>query len=170
MTHRREVKFAAWLIAAVVIAGVAYFVGSALKPDEAPYYVFQTEAPAYDQPAAFAGQSQGGFTGFGELDNGDSRTVIAGRVVDMTDKSLTLEAAGGQRVALTLGAKPGIAQIVGGTVSGHSARRQSRGSSRGRVCRYGRFGVGRGPGVAVDETSGAYRVSLITRLTCRRRK
>ena len=96
---------------------VAYFVGSLLKPDEAPYYVFQTSAPAYDQPAAFAGQSQGGFTGFGELDNGDSRTVIAGRVVDVTDKSLTLEAAGGQRVALTLGAKPGISQIVDGAMS-----------------------------------------------------
>ena len=117
MTHRREAKFAAWLLAAVLIAGVAYFVGSALKPDEAPYYVFQTNAPAYDQQTAFAGQSQGGFTGFGELDNGNSRTVIAGRVVDLTNKSLTLEAAGGQRVALTLGAKPGISQIENGAMS-----------------------------------------------------
>ncbi|HEX5369064.1 MAG TPA: hypothetical protein VFY10_06570 [Dehalococcoidia bacterium] len=117
MTHRREVKFAAWLVAAVAIAGIAYFVGGSLKPDEAPYYVFQTDAPAYDQPAAFAGTSQGGFTGFGELDDGDSRTVIAGRVVDMTDKTLTLQAASGQQVLLTVGAKPGVSQIVDGAMS-----------------------------------------------------
>ena len=115
MMHRRERKFAAWLLAAVVIAAGAYYAGSALKPDEAPFYVFKTEAPAYDTQTTFAGQSQGGFTGFGELDNGTSRTVIAGRVVDVTDKTMTLEAAGGQRVLLTLGAKAGVSQIVEGS-------------------------------------------------------
>jgi hypothetical protein len=115
--RRREVKFGAWLAAAVAIAAVSYFVGSSLKPDEAPFYVYQTEAPAYEQPSVFAGLSQAGFTGFGELENGDSRTVIAGHVVDITDKGVTLEAAGGQRVSLTFGKNPSVSKLNEGAAS-----------------------------------------------------
>jgi hypothetical protein len=111
MTLSRQAKFGLWALAAVIIAAASYFAGSALKPGEAPYYVFDTDAPAYGAPAAIAATSPGGFTGFGESDGSRSRVVISGRVTDLTETGLTLESSLGQRTTLTLGQSPRIYRL-----------------------------------------------------------
>ena len=110
MTLTRQTKFGLWVLAAVVIAAVAYFVGSALKPGEDPYYIYRTEAPAYDPPKTIAATSPGGFTGFGETDGTDSRVVISGRVIDLTDSQLTLEGPQGQ-TTVRFGDSPPIMRL-----------------------------------------------------------
>ncbi len=84
MNLTRQAKFGLWAFAAVVIAAASYFVGTTLKPGEEPYYLYNTQAAAYDAPSAIAATSPGGFTGFGETDGSDSRVVLSGRVIDIT--------------------------------------------------------------------------------------
>jgi hypothetical protein len=80
-------------------------VGGALKPEEPPHYLFDVDAPAFQTDlASIAATSQGGFTGFGELAGGDDRTVLGGRVVEVSATSLTLETPQGSKTALRLGA------------------------------------------------------------------
>jgi hypothetical protein len=100
---RREIKFAAWAIAAIVIGAASFLVGGALKPAEPPHYVFETESAAYEDPTNVAATTKGGFTGFGEVDGSLPRTVIAGRVVEKSDTAVVLETPGGQRTSLRFG-------------------------------------------------------------------
>jgi hypothetical protein len=105
MKLRREQKFIAWGVAAITIAVAAFFVGGALKPEEPPHYLFGVDAPAFQADVESIGAtSKGGFTGFGELAGGDDRTVLGGRVVEVSATSLTLETQQGSRTTLRLGA------------------------------------------------------------------
>lgn len=116
MNLTRQTKFGLWALAAVAIAAASYFAGTTLKPGEQPYYVFDTRAPAYGAPSAIAATSPGGFTGFGETDAGASRVVISGRVIELTEASITLEGTLGQRTALTFGEAPRISRLEGGNL------------------------------------------------------
>jgi hypothetical protein len=111
MRLTRQTKFGLWALAAVIIAAVSFLVGSALKPGEEPYYVFQTDVPAYAEPAGVAATSPGGFTGFGETDGSNSRVVIGGRVVEKSGDSITLEGTQGQRTSLRFGGSPRISRL-----------------------------------------------------------
>lgn len=115
MKLTRQTKFGLWAAAAAVIAVAAYFVGSALKPAEHPYYIFDTEAVAYGQPPPIAATSKGGFTGFGETDGSPSRVVISGRVVELTESSLTLESTLGQHTSIRFGDTPRVSRLVPGS-------------------------------------------------------
>jgi hypothetical protein len=118
MKLRREHKFIAWGAAAVVIAVAAFFVGGALKPEEPPHYLFDVDAPAFQTDlASIAATSQGGFTGFGELAGGDDRTVLGGRVVEVSATSLTLETSQGSRTTLRLGATSKLWRLDTGSSS-----------------------------------------------------
>jgi hypothetical protein len=112
MRLTRTVKFAGWTALAIVVAMLAFVGGRELKPDEDPYYVFQTDAAAYDEVGAIAAVSKGGFTGFGDLEGGDNRTVVAGRIVEITPSSLVLESANGSRTTLRLGQQPKLARLL----------------------------------------------------------
>ncbi len=113
----RELKFGAWAIAAVAIAGASFFIGGALKPDEPPYYVFETESDAYQPASAVPATTKGGFTGFGEVDGSAARTVLAGRVLEKTANGVILETPAGQRTTLRFGETPGISRVEPATQS-----------------------------------------------------
>ena len=115
MRRTREAKFLGWVALAVLIGGASFFIGSSLKPDEAPFFVFETAAPAHEVQPALAAVSPGGFTGFNDIDGGRARTVVAGRVVEVGPGSLTLEAAGGQRTLLRLRDQPRISRLESGS-------------------------------------------------------
>lgn len=115
MKMTRQVKAIAWIAAAVVIAVSAYFIGGALKPGEEPYYIFDTEAPAFQEPSEIAATSPGGFTGFGETDGSNSRVVLSGRVVEMTETAVTLEGAEGQPTLLEFGDAPPVYRVDEGS-------------------------------------------------------
>ena len=118
MKLRREQKFIAWGVAAVAIAVAAFLMGGALKPEEPPHYLFDVEAPAFQTDlASIAATSQGGFTGFGELAGGDDRTVLGGRVVEVSPASLTLETQQGSRTTLRLGANSKLWRLDAGSSS-----------------------------------------------------
>jgi hypothetical protein len=112
MRLTRTVKFAGWTAVAIVVAMLAFLGGRELKPDEEPYYVFETDAAAYDEGGAIAAVSKGGFTGFGDVEGGDNRTVVAGRVVEVTPPSLVLESPNGSRTTLRLGQQPKLARLL----------------------------------------------------------
>ena len=116
MKLTRQAKFGLWALAAIVIAASSYYAGTTLKPGEEPYYIFDTQAPAYGEPSALAATSPGGFTGFGETDGSASRVVISGRVIELTDASITLEGTLGQRTALSFGESPRIMRLGNGSV------------------------------------------------------
>jgi hypothetical protein len=111
MSLTRQAKFGLWVFAAVLLAAASYYVGTTLKPGQKPYYIFDTQAPAYGEPSSIAATSPGGFTGFGETDGSDSRVVVSGRVVEMTEDSLTLEGTFGQRTSLRFGDSPRISRL-----------------------------------------------------------
>jgi hypothetical protein len=111
MRLSRQTRFGLWALAAVVIGAASYFVGTALKPGQTPFYVFDTEAPAYGAASAIAATSPGGFTGFGETDGSNSRVVVGGRVVEITGQALTLESSLGQRTNLTFADSPRIFRL-----------------------------------------------------------
>ena len=112
MRLTREVKFGLWTVTAVAIAAVAFFVGGMLKPEEDPYYVFDLEAPAYGSDLdVLAAMSPGGFTGFGDLVPGGSRTVLGGRIVELTDEGMVLETPGGALTEMRLGDAPKLARL-----------------------------------------------------------
>ena len=116
MKLRREQKFIAWLVAAAVIAVAAFLVGGALKPEEPPHYLFDVDAPAYQiDLGAIAAKSKGGFTGFGELEGGSDRTVLGGRVVEVSATSLTLETQQGSKTTLRLGATSKLTRLETGS-------------------------------------------------------
>jgi hypothetical protein len=112
MRLTRTVEFAGWTALAIVIAVLAFVGGREIKPDEDPYYVFETDAAAYEEVGAIAAVSQGGFTGFGDLEGGDNRTVVAGRVVEVTPTSLVLESPNGSRTTLRLGPEPTLSRLL----------------------------------------------------------
>ena len=115
MRLTREVKFALWTMAAVAIAAGAFFVGGMLKPEGPPYYVFDLEAPAYGSDLdVLAAMSPGGFTGFGDLVSGGSRTVLGGRIVELTDEGMVLETPGGALTEMRLGDAPKLARLESG--------------------------------------------------------
>ena len=114
MTLTRQTRFGLWALAAVVIAAASYFAGSALKPGEDPYYVFDTAAPAYGDPSGIAATSPGGFTGFGETDGSNSRVVISGRVIEKSDDAITLESPLGRQTSLRFGDAPRIFRLDSG--------------------------------------------------------
>ena len=114
MRLTRELKFGAWALAAVAIGAIAYYAGTALKPGEEPYYIFDTVAPAYGDPSGIAATSPGGFTGFGETSGSRSRVVVGGRVVEQTADSITLEGVQGQRTSLRFGESPRVLRLDGG--------------------------------------------------------
>ena len=113
----RELKFGAWAVAAVVIAAASWIIGGALKPDEPPHYVFETESDAYQQASVLPATTKGGFTGFGEIDGSAARTVLAGRVLEKTATGVILETPGGHRTSLRFAETPGIARVEPATQS-----------------------------------------------------
>jgi len=113
----RELKFGAWAIAALAIAAASFFIGGALKPDEPPHYVFETESDAYQPASAIPATTKGGFTGFGEIDGSAARTVLAGRVLEKTATGVVLETPGGQRTSLRFAETPGISRVEPATQS-----------------------------------------------------
>jgi hypothetical protein len=116
MRLRREQKFVAWAAAAAVIAVAAFLAGGALKPEEPRHYLFDLDAPAYKADVkAIAATSQGGFTGFGDTDNGNDRTVLGGRVVEVTATALTLETVQGSRTTLRLGPTSALSRLETGS-------------------------------------------------------
>jgi hypothetical protein len=111
----REVKFGLWVASAVTVAVMAFFVGGMLKPDEAPYYVFDVDAPAYGSDLeALAAMSPGGFTGFEDLVPGGTRTVLGGRIVELTGESLVLETPTGAQTQVRLQDAPKLARLESG--------------------------------------------------------
>jgi hypothetical protein len=112
MKLTREIKFGAWMAAAVLIGVGAFLTGGSLKPAEDPYYIFETDAAAHDDAVAVAAKSPGGFTGFGEVDGSASRTVIGGRVIEITAESVTLESTNGQVTTLRFGESPNVTRLV----------------------------------------------------------
>ena len=115
MRLTRERKFGLWMAAAVVIGVAAFLIGGSLKPEEEPFYVFDVAAPAYSgNLEALAAMSPGGFTGFEDLIPGGSRTVLGGRIVDLTADGMTLETPNGARAELRLGDAPRLARLESG--------------------------------------------------------
>ncbi len=117
MKLSREQRFIAWVLAGVAVAAVSFFVGGALKPAEEQFYLFDTDATAYGDAASIAAVSPGGFTGFGDVDGTDSRTVVGGRVVEVNSAGLTLEAPHGQRTALRFADQPRIERLGAAAVT-----------------------------------------------------
>jgi hypothetical protein len=116
MRLTREVKFGLWSVAAVVIAIAAFFIGGWLKPEEPPYYLFDVDAPAYGADlGSLAAKSPGGFTGFQDLIPGGSRTVLGGRIVDLTDTTMTLETPSGSQTEMRLGESPALTRLEPGS-------------------------------------------------------
>jgi hypothetical protein len=117
MRLTREAKFGLWLALAVVVGIAAFFAGGMLKPQESPYYVFDLSAPAYGSDLqALAAESPAGFTGFDDMVPGGSRTVLGGRIVDVTQTSLTLESPAGARTELRLADAPRLARLEPGSL------------------------------------------------------
>jgi len=115
MKLTREVKFGIWIASAVGIAVAAFFVGRELKPQEAAHYILDVSAPAYGADLdAIAAKSPGGFTGFGDIVPDGSRTVLAGRIVELTDEGITLEAPDGAQTTMRLGPEPKLARLESG--------------------------------------------------------
>jgi hypothetical protein len=115
MRLTREVKFGLWVVMAVAAAIVAFFAGGLLKPEEGPRYVFDVAAPAYGGDLeSLAAMSPGGFTGFEDLVPGGSRTVLGGRIVEVTQDRLTLETPGGARTQMRLGEASRLARLESG--------------------------------------------------------
>jgi hypothetical protein len=115
MRLTREIKFGLWAVVAVGVAVVAFLVGGMLKPEEAPYYVFDLDAPAYGSDLeALAAMSPGGFTGFEDLIPGGSRTVLGGRVVELSGEDLTLETPAGARTQMRLLETPQLTRLESG--------------------------------------------------------
>jgi hypothetical protein len=115
MRLTREIKFGLWAAAAVGVAVVAFLVGGMLKPEEAPYYVFDLDAPAYGSDLeALAAMSPGGFTGFEDLIPGGSRTVLGGRVVELNGEDLTLETPAGAQTQMRLLEAPQLTRLESG--------------------------------------------------------
>jgi hypothetical protein len=116
MRLTREVKFGIWGAAAVVIAIVAFFVGGALRPEEEPYFLFDVEAPAFGGDLeSLAAMSPGGFTGFQDLIPGGSRTVLGGRIVDLSETTMTLETASGALTEMRLQDSPRLSRLEPGS-------------------------------------------------------
>ena len=115
MRLTRRAKFGLWALTAVAIAASAFFVGTTLKPGEEAYYLFDTQAPAYGEPSALAATSPGGFTGFGEAGGAAGRVVLSGRVIELTESSITLEGSLGQTTALTFGEAPRVYRLDAGS-------------------------------------------------------
>lgn len=115
MTLNRELKFGLWVLAALGISVVAFFVGSILKPADPPAYVFDVSAPAYDgDVGGLAAMSPGGFTGFEDLISEGSRTVLGGQIVELTADGVTLESPGGSQTLLRLGDESKIERLESG--------------------------------------------------------
>lgn len=115
MRLTREVKFGLWTVTAIAAAVIAFFVGGMLKPEEPPYYVFELNAPAYGSDlGALAAMSPGGFTGFGDLLPGGSRTVLGGRIVELSGEDMTLEAADGFQTQMQLLDAPELTRLESG--------------------------------------------------------
>jgi hypothetical protein len=112
MRSTRTLKFAGWTLLTLVAAVLAFMGGRELKPDQDPHYVFETDAAPYSEVGAIAAVSKGGFTGFGDLEGGDNRTVVAGRIVEITGSSLILEGTTGSRTTLRLGPQPKLARLL----------------------------------------------------------
>jgi hypothetical protein len=89
-----------WLGAALVVAVAAFFGGRGLRPEERASFVFDTDQPAYDQAAAVAALSEGGFSGFGEVPGLEGGTVLAGEVTNISADTLTLKPATGAEMTL----------------------------------------------------------------------
>ena len=112
MRLTREVKFGIWSVAAVVIAIVAFYAGGQLKPEEEPYFLFDVSAPAFGGDLeSLAAMSPGGFTGFQDLIPGGSRTVLGGRIVELTDTTMTLETASGALTEMRLQGSPRLTRL-----------------------------------------------------------
>jgi hypothetical protein len=115
MKLTREIKFGIWVAAAVVIGIAAFMIGGSLKAEEPPYYVFDVSAPAYGgQLDVLAAMSPGGFTGFGDLVPGGSRTLLGGHIVELTADTMTLETAEGVRTEMRLGDAPNLTRLESG--------------------------------------------------------
>lgn len=112
MRLTRGQKFLAWFVAAIGITVAAFVIGGSLKPVADPHYLFDLDAPAYQADLrTIAATSQGGFTGFGDSGGGDDRTVLGGRVVEVSAASLTLETPTGVRTTLRLGATSRLSRL-----------------------------------------------------------
>jgi hypothetical protein len=115
MKLRREIKFGIWVAAAVGIAIGAFFLGGALKPEEDPHYILDVAAPAYGGDlAAIAAKSPGGFTGFGDLVPDGTRTVLAGRIIEVTEDAMTLETPEGAQTHMQLGPDSKLERLESG--------------------------------------------------------
>jgi hypothetical protein len=115
MMARPEVKLAAWAIVAVLVGIGGFFAGGAIHGDEEPPFVFDTNAPAFDADFhALAVTSPGGFTGFEDLLAGGSRTVLGGRIVEISSTEMTLEGSTGAQTTLRLDGEPAIGLIESG--------------------------------------------------------
>lgn len=113
MKVTREVKFGAWVASAVLIAVASFVIGGMLKPEEPPHYVYDVTAPAYQADLGLlAAKSPGGFTGFGDLAEGNSRTVLGGRITELTGESMTLETTAGVLTTMRLGPAPKLARLI----------------------------------------------------------
>ncbi|HEU0075231.1 MAG TPA: hypothetical protein VFS30_14600 [Dehalococcoidia bacterium] len=115
MRLTREVKFGLWAVVAIGAALAAFLVGGMLKPEEPPYYVFDLDAPAYGSDLeALAAMSPGGFTGFEDLIPGGSRTVLGGRIVELSGEDMTLETPAGAKTQLRLLDTPRLTRLESG--------------------------------------------------------
>jgi hypothetical protein len=115
MRLRREIKFGIWMAAAVALAIGGFFVGGQLKPEEAPHYILDVSAPAYGADVdAIGAKSPGGFTGFEDIVPDGSRTVLGGRIVDLTDAGMTLETPDGAETQMRLGPEPKLTRLESG--------------------------------------------------------
>jgi hypothetical protein len=115
MRLRREIKFGVWVASAIGIAVAAFFAGRQLKPEEAPHYILDVSAPAYGASLeSMAAKSPGGFTGFGDIVPDGSRTVLAGRIVELTDQGMTLETPAGAQTNMRLGPEPKLTKLESG--------------------------------------------------------
>jgi hypothetical protein len=84
-----------------VLAAAAFLAGRALHPEAGAASAFDLDADAYEASSALAGLSKAGFSGFTES-GAEGRTVISGRVINVTAESITVEGRGGQRSTLRL--------------------------------------------------------------------
>lgn len=101
----------------VMLAVAGFFAGRELRNDNGSAAAYDFKAPAYAPSDPIAGFSRGGFTGFGETPGLDGKTIIAGRVIELTGDSFTLESAAGVRSTVRLADEAPLRRIEAATAA-----------------------------------------------------
>jgi hypothetical protein len=88
--------------AAVLLLAAGFIAGRGVRDDDEKSYAPDLTSPSYEPAPPVAGFSRGGFTGFGEVQGFEGRTILGGRIVAVNGASVTVETPGGTQATVRL--------------------------------------------------------------------